>query len=636
MPLPSVGPESRLHALARLEDAAADGSAQSARRVRFGPFELDLELGRLTEGGELVPLQPLRAKALELLVRRAGEPVSRAELISALWGDTRVDYDQSLRPIIRTLRHTLGDCAREPRYLATVRGVGYRFIGDVVPARSPAWGTRPWWLAAAPALGLGLLLVLSLAWFPVQSSPAFGGRVRVAALPASGDLASRLFSLDLALDLERRYGESVEVVSHAPLASTAEALETSSAPSDELERLRVDYLVTGRLEPVDDRTLVVSELLDPDSRRVVSAWRRRVPQSELSRVTPRLNDYHFVDLVGSKPALARSTQRDAERTLYLSALAHLPLGGALDYRKAVHLAEALVDLQPDSPEALGLLALAHYDLWMAELGEASACEGIFAARRALDLDPWEPRALTAMAAFSFFVERDHAAAREFLARALERTPDEPRLWILVMDVQLALGRPDDARFAALQAAHLAPLAPQIGIEVGWTLYATGAWDHALEHSQRLLDRCPECVGPRLVRLHIFQHREQWRQLGREMQSYLEQHRVALDEATRLSAAATVDHDPTPFWRHRTAYLLELRQHTSIYPEYLALSFAAAGDGEAAVAWLRRSWMEKTPSAATVLRFPLFDPIRHRPDFEALQAEVNRTLRPERPLSLPRR
>ncbi|MCG8456576.1 MAG: winged helix-turn-helix domain-containing protein [Holophagales bacterium] len=571
-----------------------------------------------------MPLQPLRARALCLLVRRAGEVVSREELISELWGETRVDYDKSLRPIIRNLRDILGDSAREPRYLATVRGAGYRFIADVTPVLRTRQRPRLAW----PLIALLIALPVVVSPFWIEPTQLQSPRQRVSVVPSAGDHGSHLLALDLALDLQERYGDSLEMVSSTPFPTAAEGWDASD---HRLDLLEADYVLAARLERTTTKAVVISELLDGENRHVRRAWRQRIPAAGRDQVSSQLNDYLFRDIAGPPRERSRRAELEGERTLYLGTLSHLPLGSSLDYSKALHLAETLADLRPDSAEALGLLAFAHLDLWISELQEESARQGIQAARRALDLDPGEARALTAMAVFSFHIERDSVVARRFLTRALERSPDEPRLWTLVMELELALGNPAAARAAARRASRLAPLAPLPAIEVGWILYATREWDAALEHSQKILDLYNCCDPPRMVRLHILQHRGQWEKLAHEMRIYLEVHQVPEAEADRIVAAVEENQDPSLFWQHRTAQLLEVQERIPIYPEYLALGYAAARDDEAAIHWLRRSWEKKTPSTATVLSFPIFDRFRSLPSFQSLQDEVNRTLGLGRPL-----
>ena len=78
------------------------------RRVRVGPFELNVDSGELSSNGhsQLLPEQPL--SLLKALIARRGELVTRDELRKELWpGDTFVDFEHGLNAAVKRLR-TLG------------------------------------------------------------------------------------------------------------------------------------------------------------------------------------------------------------------------------------------------------------------------------------------------------------------------------------------------------------------------------------------------------------------------------------------------------------------------------------------------------------------------------------------------
>ena len=103
--------------------------------LRFGPFELDARAAELRRHGDLVKLQPQPLKVLELLARRAGQPVTRADIREHVWaGDTFVDFEQGLNFCIRQIREALGDSADAPRYVETLPRRGYRFLMPVATA----------------------------------------------------------------------------------------------------------------------------------------------------------------------------------------------------------------------------------------------------------------------------------------------------------------------------------------------------------------------------------------------------------------------------------------------------------------------------------------------------------------------
>jgi DNA-binding winged helix-turn-helix (wHTH) protein/TolB-like protein len=99
---------------------------------RFGTFEFDDRTALLTRSDRAVPLEPQPARALALLLSRAGELVTREELRAHLWGeDTHVDFDRGLAYCIGQLRSALGDSADNPRFVQTLPRRGFSFIAPV-------------------------------------------------------------------------------------------------------------------------------------------------------------------------------------------------------------------------------------------------------------------------------------------------------------------------------------------------------------------------------------------------------------------------------------------------------------------------------------------------------------------------
>jgi Tol biopolymer transport system component/DNA-binding winged helix-turn-helix (wHTH) protein len=102
------------------------------RVIRFGLFEVNLEIRELRKEGLLIRLQDRPLEILSILVEDSGRVVTREEFRQRLWpADTFVDFDHSLNVSINKLRQALGDAADNPRFVVTVGRRGYRFIAPV-------------------------------------------------------------------------------------------------------------------------------------------------------------------------------------------------------------------------------------------------------------------------------------------------------------------------------------------------------------------------------------------------------------------------------------------------------------------------------------------------------------------------
>lgn len=105
-------------------------SQQEKHFYEFGEFRIDVAKRRLLRAGEIVPLTPKAFDLLLVLVERSGQTVEKEELMQRLWPDTIVE-ESNLSQNVYTLRKIFGERRNESRYIATVSGIGYRFVAEV-------------------------------------------------------------------------------------------------------------------------------------------------------------------------------------------------------------------------------------------------------------------------------------------------------------------------------------------------------------------------------------------------------------------------------------------------------------------------------------------------------------------------
>jgi DNA-binding response OmpR family regulator len=120
---PTVGP------------AAAAGAAHT---IRHADLVVDPERHEVTRDGRPIPLTRVEFRLLQTILEADGRVLSRDQLLDAIYGQDQADVlDRTVDVHVGRLRDKLGDDAERPRYVATVRGVGYR----AAPAH--ASGPRP-------------------------------------------------------------------------------------------------------------------------------------------------------------------------------------------------------------------------------------------------------------------------------------------------------------------------------------------------------------------------------------------------------------------------------------------------------------------------------------------------------------
>src|SRR5579875_691196 len=100
-------------------------------KLRFADYEVDFARRELRKNGVRLRLEHKPFRVLELLLRSPGELVTRQELVSSLWPDSHVSFARGLNTAVNSLRQVLGESSREPHFIETRPGIGYRFSAPV-------------------------------------------------------------------------------------------------------------------------------------------------------------------------------------------------------------------------------------------------------------------------------------------------------------------------------------------------------------------------------------------------------------------------------------------------------------------------------------------------------------------------
>ncbi|MBI1787450.1 MAG: winged helix-turn-helix transcriptional regulator [Acidobacteria bacterium] len=137
--------------------------------ILFGPYRIDERQHQLLLGKQSLKIEKIPLEILMMLIRERDRVVSREEIADKVWGrDKYVEAADGINTAIRKVRRAIDDNADEPRYVRTVIGRGYQFIGDVKgglePVETPA-AERPdrWRLSRLRVLVAGAVLLSALA-----------------------------------------------------------------------------------------------------------------------------------------------------------------------------------------------------------------------------------------------------------------------------------------------------------------------------------------------------------------------------------------------------------------------------------------------------------------------------------------
>jgi DNA-binding response OmpR family regulator len=122
----------RVKSILRRSSAAGRQPSPHDGRLVFGDVVIDLDRHEVMQSDRPVPLTAAEFRLLSALVRADGRVLTRELLLDALYGAAPGEaLDRTIDVHIGRLREKLGDDAERPRYIATVRGAGYRVVGPV-------------------------------------------------------------------------------------------------------------------------------------------------------------------------------------------------------------------------------------------------------------------------------------------------------------------------------------------------------------------------------------------------------------------------------------------------------------------------------------------------------------------------
>jgi TolB-like protein/DNA-binding winged helix-turn-helix (wHTH) protein len=293
--------------------ADAVGSA-----LTVGAWQVNAVTGELRQGSELQRVEPKVAEVLVYLAQRAGQVVSRDELLTAVWPGVVVGDDALTQAVIK-LRKALGDDAKRPAYIETLAKRGYRLIAPVSavhaptqdPIDSPTAAAEPAQAAPppreAPALASALPPTASAAPARPRRRALIGGSLAVLALAtvlAIGTLREWAWPIGAANTPPLTTAESLPVIAVLPLVNSSgnparefftdgvtdeiihalgryaglrvisrnsvQQFKQREAPARVVSKeLGARYVVTGSVRELDGQVRVAVELSDAQTARVL-------------------------------------------------------------------------------------------------------------------------------------------------------------------------------------------------------------------------------------------------------------------------------------------------------------------------------------------------------------------------------
>jgi len=512
-------------------------SATEPGCFRVGDLLVDPGRRRVERDGAEVALPGLTFDLMLALARAAPNLASLDALMRQVWPG-RVVSPETVSQRVKLLRAALGDDPEAPRYVAGVRGHGYRLIvpvesctlagvaGTVVPEESlatpvPVAATAPespprrvvpgaWLIALAPALAAGLWLAWSSMREPQAPSALPGAPPlhSIAVLPFENRsrLAEDAYFVDGLHDdilTQLTHIGGLKVISRTSVAR----FRDSELPLREIgEALGATQILEGAVQRSGDRVRVTLQLVDAgtDTHRWAESYDRVLDADSLFAIQSE---------VARAVAAALRTQLTPSEQARVSAVptqnfqaweAYQVGRQALGSRTSAGLARAresfrtAIDLDPAFARAHAGLAEA---TWLEAYGgseplEPAMREAEVSLRTALELDPELVEALTTLAHFAT-MRRDFDDADAGLRRAMEINANDATLHQRYAALQWFRGRRAESLQSQQRAVELDPMSALQRVVLANNLQDAGRFDEALSELNRARDLDPSSPLPQL-------------------------------------------------------------------------------------------------------------------------------------------
>jgi two-component system alkaline phosphatase synthesis response regulator PhoP len=109
----------------------AEGERDVATVLRIGDLTIDLQRRGLRRGGEPIELTATEFDLLAILAREPGRPFTRTQLLELAYDVSYAGFDRTVDAHIKNLRRKIEPDPRNPKYVLTIYGVGYKFAEDI-------------------------------------------------------------------------------------------------------------------------------------------------------------------------------------------------------------------------------------------------------------------------------------------------------------------------------------------------------------------------------------------------------------------------------------------------------------------------------------------------------------------------
>ena len=451
-------------------------------------ISIDVSSGTVWRGDRVLDLPDLSFRLLTTLATRAPAMVGKDELIAAVWGDVVVS-DETLMQRVRLLRQALGDDSQKPRYIASVRGRGYRLAAPVEVAQGRrAPGRGAWHRKLGAAMGILFVVLIGLA-VGLRDTSQSPGISTLAVLPFSDlseDQSFGFFADGMQEELLARLArlDEISVLSRTSVERFRDTTETIPGIS---RALHAGGIIEGSVRVNGDRLRITVQLIDGKTDRHLWAesYEEKLTVENVfaiqERVANSIAEALRVEYRRRQSEVLGLPTDDIEAyNLYLLGRHHTFQQTPRDLEQAVRYLTQATERDPDFAEAFATLGWA-WSFLGSEYGQRRP-ESVYpqardAALRALELNDQLADAHSLYADILTWYDWDFDLAETEYRRTVTLDPLNVLGYALFLSTR---GRHDEAVELVERRLRAAPDDPYVQINAGWRYYHAGRYDRAIE------------------------------------------------------------------------------------------------------------------------------------------------------------
>jgi len=132
--------------LRRYYDFNSDNTTNEKSTIQIGNIELNILESTLKVMDEYVELTSMEYKILKLLMKSAGRILTKKQIFESVWNDSFIGDDSTIMVHISNIRNKIKDDSKHPKYIRTIKGLGYKFERKVISVKNTLIMQQILWL----------------------------------------------------------------------------------------------------------------------------------------------------------------------------------------------------------------------------------------------------------------------------------------------------------------------------------------------------------------------------------------------------------------------------------------------------------------------------------------------------------